>query len=228
MIMIFPGAIFIAYLFKEPVADKLFWSIFILYGIDAISFIILCPVFGGLKQKPVKAEKVLLPFGDYVTFESFIDNSLKSKSYIKQNVLTISEFGNVALYIKSTKLWTSDCFAIIRVSELSDEILEIANDTITEILTEYYNGKTITDTINMISIFCVDRITPCFQKLVNNNIQQGIKNGRLPVGISFGGKKIYIAKQKDGFAIAHYKNLRREFLEVMNLSEEQIEKNSKS
>ena len=43
----------------------------------------------------------------------------------------------------------------------------------------------------------------------------------LPVGISFGGKQIYIANQKDGFAIAKYKKLRKEFMKIMNLTKEQ-------
>ena len=69
----------------------------------------------------------------------------------------------------------------------------------------------------MISVVCVDRITPDFQKLVNSNVQQGFKNGRLPVGVSFGGKNIYIARQKDGFAITKHKRLRREFIDIMDL-----------
>ena len=69
----------------------------------------------------------------------------------------------------------------------------------------------------MISVFCVDRITPDFQKLVNSNVQQGLKNVRLPIGVSFGGKNIYIAKQKDGFAITKYKRLRKEFIDIINL-----------
>lgn len=69
----------------------------------------------------------------------------------------------------------------------------------------------------MISVFCVDRITPAFQKLVNSNVQQGLKNSRLPVGVSLGGKNIYIARQKDGFAITKYKRLRKEFIDIMHL-----------
>ena len=105
----------------------------------------------------------------------------------------------------------------IPLHDLSDELLDSANESITNILKAYYGCETITDTINMISVFCVDRITPDFQKLVNSNVQQGFKNGRLPVGVSFGGKNIYIAKQKDGFAITKYKRLRREFFDIMDL-----------
>lgn len=217
MIMIFPGVILIAYLFEETVVSKIFWTVFLLYVIDAIAFMILCPLFGGLKQKPVKAEKILLPYDDYMVFEKIMENSLIDNNYIKQKKITFNGMGDIVLYIRHTKIWTLDCFAIVRISELSDEIIKNANDSITEILTEYYSGKKITDTVNMISVFCVDRITTSFQKLVNGNIQQGFKNGRLPVGISFGGKQIYIAKQKDGYAIAHYKKLRKEFLDVMQL-----------
>ena len=224
MFLLFPGMIFIGLLFEENTAYIICSIVLNLLLVFSALFTILLPIFGGLKQKPVKAEKVLLPYDNYKTFESFIENSLIRRFYIKQKTLPFCETGNVTVYTKSLKLWTLDCFALIRISELSDEILEIVNDKITEILTEHYKGKTITDTVNMISIFCVDRITPTFQKLVNSNIQQGLKNGRLPVGISFGGKKVYIAKQKEGFAIAHYKKLRKEFLDVMNLSEEQIEK----
>ena len=223
---IFPGMIFIGLLFEENTAYIIFTTIWNSIIVSSILFVVLRLIFGGLKQKPVKAETVLLPFEDYISLEYFLDKSLTNNFYVKQKKLSFDEKGNVAVYIKSTKLWTLDCFAIIRVVELSDETLEIVNDKITEILTEYYKGKTITDTVNMISVFCVNRITPTFQKLVNSNIQQGFKNGRLPVGISFGGKKIYIAKQKDGFAIAHYKKLRKEFLDVMHLSEDQIMKNS--
>lgn len=43
----------------------------------------------------------------------------------------------------------------------------------------------------------------------------------LPVGVSFGSKRIYIARQKDGFEILKYKWQRKYFLEIMNLKEEE-------
>jgi hypothetical protein len=178
---------------------------------------ILLPIFGGLKQKPVKAEKKPLVFPSYNEFLDFIKKSLLQKNYQLQKAVLISSNGEVMVYVKPSKSWTLAVFTIIRVCELSDELIENANESITNILNEYYDGKVITDTINMISVFCVDRITPAFQKLVNSNVQQGLKNGRLPVGVSLGGKNIYIAKQKDGFAITKYKRLRKEFIDIMRL-----------
>ncbi len=218
MFMVFPGSIFWSMLIpSEEVATVVFNIIlFTMLGIG-ILFIILLPIFGGLKQKPVKAEKVPLVFASYNEFLDFLQMRLLQKEYQLQKNVPISPDGDVTVYLRTPKNWALACFTIIRVPELSDELLDSANESITNILNKYYGCKTITDTINMISVFCVDRITPAFQKLVNSNVQQGFKNGRLPVGVSLGGKNIYIAKQKDGYAITKYKCLRREFIDIMNL-----------
>lgn len=197
----------------ENLVTRIFYTIFFLFLLVAAIFTILLPIFGGLKLKPVKAEKMILPFESYDEVKAFLEKSLQRKGYSRQKPLSILTNGEVIVYTKASKF----CFAIIRIPELSEEILEVANDNITEILTEYYGGR-ITDTVNMTSVFCVDHITPSFQNLVNSNLEQGVKNGRLVVGISFGGKKIYIARQTDGFAIYRYKQLWKKLFEIMELS----------
>lgn len=218
LVMLFPGGVAISFLIhNEEIMDVIVYTIFFSFMGVGLLFMILLPIFGGLKQKPVKAEKKPLVFPSYNEFLDFIKKSLLQKNYQLQKAVPISSNGEVMVYVKPSKSWTLAVFTIIRVSELSDELIENANESITNILNEYYDGKVITDTINMISVFCVDRITPAFQKLVNSNVQQGLKNGRLPVGVSLGGKNIYIAKQKDGFAITKYKRLRKEFIDIMRL-----------
>ena len=218
LVMLFPGGVVISFfIHNEEIMDVIAYTIFFSFIGVGVLFMILLPMFGGLKQKPVKAEKKSLVFSSYNEFLDFIKKSLLQKNYQLQKAVPISSNGEVMVYVKSSKSWTLAVFTIIRVSELSDELIENANESITNILNEYYDGKVITDTIHMISVFCVDRITPAFQKLVNSNLQQGLKNGRLPIGISLGGKNIYLAKQKDGFAITKYKRLRKEFIDIMNL-----------
>ena len=218
ILLIFPGSILLSILIKnETVLNLVIYAIIFAFFGSGFLFMILLPIFGGLKQKPVKAEKVPLVFASYNELLDFLNERLVQKEYKTQKVTPILPEGEITVYVKPVKIWTLSCFTIIRVPELSDELLDSANESITNILTEYYGGKAITDTVNMITVFCVDRITPAFQKLVNGNVQQGLKNGRLPVGISFGGKNIYIAKQKDGFAIAKYKRLRRKFIDIMEL-----------
>ena len=111
-----------------------------------------------------------------------------------------------------------DCFVIIRVSELSNNDIELIDNSISKLLDNYYQGDTITDMINTIAIVCVDHVTPTFQKIVNGGVSQGYNRGRLNVGISFGGKTIYIAKQYKGFSLKPYRRLRRLFTEIMKLS----------
>ena len=218
MVIIFPGSIFWSMLISDEEVMILVFNaiLFTMFGVGVL-FLVLLPIFGGLKQKPIKAEKIPLLFGSYNEYLDFLQKRLLQKGYQMQKTIPVLSKGEVMVYLKPPKKWILACFTIIRVPELSDELLDSANKSITNVLKEYYGVETITDTINMISVFCVDRITPTFQKLVNSTVQQGYKNGRLPVGISLGGKNIYIAKQKDGFAITKYKRLRREFTDIMDL-----------
>ncbi len=186
--------------------------------IDGGLFVILLPIFGGIKRKPVKADIVPIHFKSYYELISYLQASLYQKGYYLQKSLFPFPDGQISVYIKQTKLSVLDCFTIIRVPELSEDILKVANDSVTNILSEYYGNKKIRDTVNMISLFCVDRITPSFKKLINCNINQGLKNGRLVVGISLGGGNAYIAKQVDGFAIVKYRRMRRILVDIMGLN----------
>ena len=218
MFMLFPGSIFWTMLIpSEEIAVLVIYIIFFTMLGVGILFMILLPIFGGLKQKPVKAEKLAIPFNDYNSLEKHIQSSTVCNGYTQQPGLTFCDDGTLVTYIKPKGLNKENCVALVRVSELKEDNLNLANDAITESLRVYYGKEQITDTVDMITIVCVDRITPTFQKLVNGNIQQGLKNGRLPVGISFGGKSMYIAKQKYGFAISKYKKLRKEFLKIMQI-----------
>lgn len=218
LIMLFPGSIIISLIVSD---QKTFTTIFntLLFSFFGVGILlmILLPIFGGLKPKPVKAEKVSLPFTSYDELFAFLQERLLEKDFRLQKTVSILANEEATLYLKALKKCQLTCFVIIRAPELSDEMLDTTNDGITDMLNEYYGSKAITDTVVMTSIFCVDRITPAFKKLLNSNLQQGLKNNRLIVGISFGGKNLYIARQKDGFAVAKYKRLRREFINIMDL-----------
>lgn len=80
---------------------------------------------------------------------------------------------------------------------------------------QYYDSEKRLNAINLMIILCVDRVTPAFQQVMNNNFEQNIRHSKLPVGVSFGGKTIYIAKQEDGFAMVQHKKMRKELLEML-------------
>ncbi len=219
ILIVFPGSIPLGLLINnEFIVALIVYGAMILDGIVAVLIILLGWLWRDIKAPPTKADKIPLPFCSYDETKNSLQASLNEFKYNKQDEMTKDNQVTVMLYIKTFKSNEKDCFTIIRTTELNDEIMNVANNCITDMLNEYYNEKIITDKINMISVFCVDRITPTLQKLLNSNIQQGYKNGRLPVAISFGGKNIYIAKQKDGFAITKYKRLRKQFLKILKQS----------
>ena len=217
-LMLFPGSVIFVLFGVDEKTIVIIWYTFLgIFFVAGSLLIVLLFVWGDIKQKPVKAEKEPLKFSSYNDFLCFTHDRLLQKEYQMQKKVLVSSDVEVYLYLKSTKLWTLECFAIIRAPELTEEVLDNTNDSITDILIEYYGSQKITDTINMISVFCVDRISSAFRKLVNGNLQQGIKNGRFNVGISFGGKTIYMARQKDGYAILVYKRLRKVFIDIMDI-----------
>ena len=192
------------------------WSVdFILFIVSGIIMMILMAVLK-LKLKPQKAERIPLPVETMDELVEHIHASALQQQYQSHERMMLN-CDNYMLVYTQKKLTYLTAFVIVRVPELTDEILELSNRKLTDFFTRYYGTDQITDWISVITVVCVDRITPSFQKLVNNNIQQGFKNFRLPVGISFGGKTIYISKQKDGYAITKYKKLRKEFLRMVGL-----------
>lgn len=198
-----------------------FYSIWIVdliaFFVSGIILMILLPLFG-LKQKPVKADRIPLPYNSFEEMVEFLQSVLSKNQYQSHELFLLNDQGSMLLFTRKKKLWELNCLAVIRIPELTDELLEQANNKITEFFVGYYGKERITDWISMIALVCVDRITPPFQKFVNSNVQQGLKNYRLPMGMSFGGKTLYIAKQKDGFAITKYKKLRKDFLDMLDIS----------
>lgn len=190
----------------------------------AIVYLLFYFIFGGSKQKPVVAERLTSPYQSYEEIVNRIKSSLTIQKYEMQPAYSLNNLGELTLFVRKRPM-KLDCFAVIRVPELTEELENLVNETISTSLLRYYGydrTEQITDHVSMTALFCVDRVTAAFQKLVNNNIQQGLKNSRLPTGISFGSNTVYIARQKDGYAIMEYKRLRKEFLAAMDLPAENV------
>ena len=212
-----PGSVIYAWFLSERTFKIVFYTVLALSAVTGITLMILLAVFG-LKQKPVKADSFPFPYKSFDELAEFLYSVLNKNRYQSHEPILLRDQCDMFIFTRKKKIWELDCFVVIRVSELTDDILEQANDKITEFLIGYYGKEHITDHISMITLVCVDRITSPFQKFVNSNTQQGLKNYRLLTGVSFGGKKLYVAKQEDGFAIRKYKKLKKNFLNMLNIS----------
>jgi len=211
--IIFPvPATLLGYHFKEI---EVFWIwLWITTFISGFIMIMLLAVVGNLSFKET-AEKIPMPFNSYMLFFDYLHKKIIAAGYTKVCSPKQLPSLELTLYIKTRKLWELDCIAIIRTPQIDSNLLNQANVAITEALKSNLDKTSISDTINIISLFCVDRVSSALKKLVDSPVQQGLKNGRLPIGISFGSSTIYIPKHGDGFAIGRYYRLKRFFLDII-------------
>lgn len=211
----------------ESIATIMVCGCGITFAVSGVSFIVLRIIFGvTIRPKSVKAERLVSPYATYQDVSKYLFHRMQELQYQVYKSTTSSAELEVILFIKAS-FSRLNVLALVRTQELTDVALEEANDKVTEILLRYYQVnrvEQISDVVSMISLFCVDRVTPCFQDLLNSNIEQGLKNRRLPIGISFGSRTLYIARQEDGFAVTEYKRLHKLFLSIMGIDKTNIKR----
>lgn len=217
IVIVFPGSILCA-VFPDTMYIIVQIALFTGFAMGFLLMVLL-PLFGGMKPKPVKAEVFASPYASYEEFSRVLSGALGENGYSPVKTAVPEPESTVTVYADTLQGGEWNCVSVLRVPELTEEWTEAANDAITDILTGESGQATIYAYVNMISIFCVDRITPAFRSLVNSNMEQGFKNGRLVVGVSFGGKRIYVARQVGGLFIVKYKKLRRELARILELQE---------
>ena len=218
IVIVFPGSILCA-VFPDTMYIIVQIALFTGFAMGFL-LIILLPLFGKKKSKPVKADVLASPYRSYEELSQFLSGAMATNGYHLVKTSTLEPEGAVSVYADMLKGSEWNCVSVIRVSELTDELTEAADDAITDILTGESGRDVITAYVNMISVFCVDRITPPFRSMVNCSMEQGLKNGRLVAGISFGGKRVYVAKQVGGLYISKYKKLRKSLIQILELQED--------
>ncbi len=213
-----PGTFLLYFIFPDAIGTIMYIALFTGFAMGFLLMVLL-PLFGGMKPKPVKAEVFASPYASYEEFSRVLSGALGENGYSPVKTAVPEPESTVTVYADTLQGGEWNCVSVLRVPELTEEWMDAANDAITDILTGESGQATIYAYVNMISIFCVDRITPAFRSMVNSNMEQGFKNGRLVVGVSFGGKRIYVARQVGGMFIVKYKKLRRELARILELQE---------
>ena len=214
-----PGMFIYAWFLPEYIFNVIVGTCGIIFAISGVCVLVFVFVFH-IKPEPVKPDKAPLPYQDFEVLDEHLRQVLGQSQYQSHSGIVLDDQSTMWIFTRKHKLSELDLFTVIRTSELQKDFMDdVANDAVTEFLQGYYQKGHITDSINMIALVCVDRVSPAFYEFVNTPLEQGIKNGRFLAGATFGGKILYIGKQEDGFAIAKYKRLRREFLRVVGVPE---------
>lgn len=190
----------------------------IIYFVLFVLFMILLPIFG-LKIKPKKAAKKELGFQSYDELVKYLKPKLKNE-YAEENYTEYEGFSLATYMVEQRSVLK--CFAIINAEELDSILTEEIENAITKCIEGYYGKKYITDTILMTMLFCVKRVTPAFSKLFTEAAPQGFKNTNFPAGYSFGSRMLYVPNQKDGLAMARYKRLKKEFLDLFGINSKSL------
>lgn len=219
MVIVVPGSFIYAWFLPGNVVYGILGCCGIVFAISGICLLIFVFAFH-IEPEPVKPDKTPLLFQDFVTLDEHLRQVLGESRYQSHPGIVLDDQSTMWIFTRKHKLSELDLFTVIRTPELQKDFMDdVANDAVTEFLQGYYQKGQITDSINMMAFVCVDRVSPAFYEFINTPLEQGIKNGRLLAGASFGGKILYIGRQEDGFAIAKYKRLRREFLRVVGVPE---------
>lgn len=206
-------------LFSDNIIELLYNGLLIAIAAIGIVFTILFIAWGGIEQKPVMAEKFELQSGGFDELQRYFENSLNKKQYVHKKEVVGKSHETITMFARNRRIGWLECFSLINVREWTSNLEEAIEEELSTLVEQYCAEGKRYGKISMIIVICVDYMTPELLEIVNGNIQQGMNVFRLPIAISFDEKQIYAARQKDGMAIAQYKNLRKEFLDIMGIKE---------
>lgn len=201
-----------------------FLALFFIFGTIVLLFPFLVEDPKGIMSPKVKADKYRSTVTSFEQFLSLVEESIENNRFLKIEKRTFENY-EMHLYAGPLRRLNLEVVLLLRMDELTNIILEESNKAYIECLESHYrkNIRKISDYITVMTIVCVDRVNSEFRKLMDSNIEQDFDTGRLISGLSFGGKSLYVAKQKGGFAVIRYKKHKKRFFELFGFI---IENNS--
>ena len=195
-------------------------TIQIVLSVAAMTFgvvVLIFPfIFRNMEIAPTrtKAEKNKITIGNFSDFLKSAQNALSDCNFTEIASIE-NDLLKLFLFAKSKAL-KLEIVSVIYSDELTDEIIAEVDLLITNCLKKYHRDHTLSIFYHhsLIPVFCVNRLTKDFCKLLNSDVQQNAGHSKMISGISFGEKKLYIAKQKGGLGVLNYKRYRKHFFEL--------------
>ena len=209
----------VALLAAIGISDRIYMVIFYCmlgFGTWSCLVVVMFLLFSnplGSEKTMQKAEKMPCPFQCFEELMEILTPCLREE-YEYYRFFKTDKNINIEFYARHESYKEVKCITIVHVPELTTAFLEQGNDAVQKLLEGVCSTSRITDQIIMTSLFCVDRVTPVFYDVVNKCELLDYKVRYLPVGISFGGKKVYIANPKKHSR--WYKAAREEILQLLS------------
>jgi hypothetical protein len=161
------------------------------------------------------SEKHILTSKTFEMFQARLEEELYERDFEKVQEFTKKDY-YMALYFKKG-LDSVYAFALINSEEMTEEII---NDSYTDFW-EYTEGTSKlvkTKDIHLIHCICVKRINKAFREFLYEEIENYVGRYQLPIGISFGGRGLYIPVQKGTLFPGKYKKLKKLFMSLVEIS----------
>lgn len=176
----------------------------------ADAFLILA--LSSIPSFKAKPKKYLLKQKNYQEFSKYLENRVKEFNYE-----LVSKQDNIKFYKRTIK---KKIYYIIdaKIEELTDENFEeLYNNQIFPVIEADFNQMQYKwYSLYITFIISVDRITPEFNKFIaSTDIDKRFH--KYPVGISFGGNKMYI--NDDIYGFNKNQAIHKEFMQIIKLEE---------
>ena len=172
---------------------------------------ILMFIFGNIK--PPKPDKYLLKQDNYLDFSKYLNKRLLLNDY--QEVYNEENLKIYKKIIKKNKHYIID----FKTEEFTEDIYnDLYNNKMVPIMEKDLNEmqNRMYRSLYVTYIISVDRLTSYFNGFIKG-LDQDIRYFSLPVGISFGGNKIYIANEIKGFEMMELKRMKKEIKIILEL-----------
>ena len=189
-------------------------SVFFILQIPLIFFSIpglLMLMFGNIK--PPKPDKYLLKQDNYLDFSNHLNKRIKIFNYEEK-------YTNDSLKIYHKVIKRKNYYIIdARLEELTEENFnELYEKEIFPIIEQDFNQakKSMRYELFITIIISVDRISSMFNRFINT-LDQDKRYYKLPIGVSFGGNKMYIPNEIEGFGLMQFNQLKKEIKIILEL-----------
>lgn len=170
----------------------------------ALNFIIAYVIPPTEKKNAIKPEKHHTNYENFDALHSKLLSILERYQYKLCDTYNIS---NGELYIYCQKdFWIKRYFVLVRTDNLTEFLLNEINDIFKEKVTKESR-------ISLMSLICVNRVSPIFYKFLEEFATSSISEVEVRTGYSFGGNTLYIANSPIGIGVAEKKKLKKILLE---------------
>ena len=202
-------------IFAEAYGDNTdgWFKTYVIVWLSTAGLMALTTSLWGIPEKKSKADRMVLAYDNYIEFEGWFCKEVVSHRYIEYDFVEDNIF-NVRIFVKQ-ELMKYSILLVTNVGELTEEILDLLSGQFNRFLEIHYPENRFSTVVCFTPVICVKRLTPAFTNYVNTYITQGYQAITVPIGISFGGRTVYIAKNTTGLGKAVYKKARKDFMKIM-------------